>query len=421
MPLTDTYRLPVVFGTVSLVVLLSLSALVQAETKAITSEATYSMGDGETPSFAEAMVLQKAKQRALEEAGTYVESYTHVRNLDLTVDEIKTIAGGVMKTEIIEQNRELEGSGVRFYMKIRALVTTDKIEDLARRIKGGNVAEENKKVLEAYAKLDKDIEALKRQIAATRTDTDREIVLDKIREAERQFRQVRLTETALYKRLVSGEELSEQVNKAFQAKQRLKEEEQKRRDWQNRSLDHLLETLRTNGHTIMIGPPETEVRLDEPGRVWLGFLVTVKTSDELGRAIDDLERAYSGDIQGMAEEQIEKILNSLTVSLSVSLKNGAEYTSGLYTLRFRSVRSYDLKHVFREGPAKTFVRVEIPRQFIEQITSVEGRISSKAPQRSSVSDDLNRELEEELKKIKQFQPAAKLDIPKNSRSQDSLK
>ncbi|HSL02434.1 MAG TPA: TonB family protein [Nitrospiraceae bacterium] len=37
---------------------------------------------------------------------------------------------------------------------------------------------------------------------------------------------------------------------------------------------------------------------------------------------------------------------------------------------------------------------------------------AKTPQRSSVSDDLNRELEEELKKIKQFQPAAKLDIPK---------
>jgi TonB family protein len=37
---------------------------------------------------------------------------------------------------------------------------------------------------------------------------------------------------------------------------------------------------------------------------------------------------------------------------------------------------------------------------------------AKTPQRSSVSDDLDRELEEELKKIKQFQPAAKLDIPK---------
>ena len=37
---------------------------------------------------------------------------------------------------------------------------------------------------------------------------------------------------------------------------------------------------------------------------------------------------------------------------------------------------------------------------------------AKIPQRSSVSDDLNRELEEELKKVKQFQPTSKLDIPK---------
>ena len=47
-----------------------------AETKTIVSEATYTMGDGETPTFAEAMVLKKAKQTALEQAGTYLESYT---------------------------------------------------------------------------------------------------------------------------------------------------------------------------------------------------------------------------------------------------------------------------------------------------------------------------------------------------------
>ena len=44
------------------------------------------------------------------------------------------------------------------------------------------------------------------------------------------------------------------------------------------------------------------------------------------------------------------------------------------------------------------------------------------PQRSSVSDDLNRALEEELKKIKQFQPAAKLDISKEVKpSETSVK
>ncbi|MDZ4856598.1 MAG: TonB C-terminal domain-containing protein [Nitrospirota bacterium] len=47
---------------------------------------------------------------------------------------------------------------------------------------------------------------------------------------------------------------------------------------------------------------------------------------------------------------------------------------------------------------------------------------SKVPQQSTVSEDLNRELEEDLKKIKQFQPAAKLEIPKDVKpSEPSVK
>lgn len=44
---------------------------------------------------------------------------------------------------------------------------------------------------------------------------------------------------------------------------------------------------------------------------------------------------------------------------------------------------------------------------------------AKPAQRSSVSDDLNRELEEELKKIKPFQPAAKLDIPRENKPSET--
>ena len=36
------------------------------------------------------------------------------------------------------------------------------------------------------------------------------------------------------------------------------------------------------------------------------------------------------------------------------------------------------------------------------------------PQRTSISEELDRELEEELKKVKEFKPAAKLDIPKEA-------
>ena len=58
-------------------------------------------------------------------------------------------------------------------------------------------------------------------------------------------------------------------------------------------------------------------------------------------------------------------------------------------------------------PQQAAKALDIPR-----IPDVAPDPVTKIPQRSTVSDDVNRELEEELKKIKQIQPAAKLDIPK---------
>ncbi len=44
---------------------------------------------------------------------------------------------------------------------------------------------------------------------------------------------------------------------------------------------------------------------------------------------------------------------------------------------------------------------------------------AKTPQRSTVSEDLNRDLEEELKKVKQIRPAAKLEVPKEVKSSET--
>lgn len=47
-----------------------------ADTKEIISEGSYNMGDGETPTVAESRALLQAKRMAVEEAETYVESYS---------------------------------------------------------------------------------------------------------------------------------------------------------------------------------------------------------------------------------------------------------------------------------------------------------------------------------------------------------
>jgi TonB family protein len=73
-----------------------------------------------------------------------------------------------------------------------------------------------------------------------------------------------------------------------------------------------------------------------------------------------------------------------------------------------------IKSVAQPQQAAKVKPLDIPR-----VPDVTQDPVAKTPQRSSVSDDLNRELEEELKKIKQFQPTAKLDIPKEVRTSEA--
>lgn len=61
-----------------------------------------------------------------------------------------------------------------------------------------------------------------------------------------------------------------------------------------------------------------------------------------------------------------------------------------------------------QAPAK----VQVPD--LPRIPDVMPDQAVKTPQRSSISEELNRELEEELRKVKEYKPAAKLEIPKEA-------
>jgi len=195
-----------------------------ADTKVLTAEGTYTMGEGETMTFAESMALQKAKQMALEQAGTYVESYTKVQNYQLTAEEIQTITGGVLQVEVLEKTRTLIGDGLKFFVKTKATVTTDKIADLAQRIKGKNVAEEYKKLQEDYAKLGQEVERWKQLVAKAPPGPEREAALDQIREREKAFAAAQRSEESFFQRLIAGDalvreamEIKEQLDRLYQA------------------------------------------------------------------------------------------------------------------------------------------------------------------------------------------------------------
>src|SRR3990172_10653977 len=130
------------FFTLIIALFLFFPSLGFAETKEIISEGTYNMGDGETPSVAESRALLQAKRTALEQAGTYVESYTKVKNLQLTEDEIKVLSSGIMEVEILDRKRTVVGDGIHFWVQIKAKVNPDKIEEMAKRVKEKSVVED---------------------------------------------------------------------------------------------------------------------------------------------------------------------------------------------------------------------------------------------------------------------------------------
>jgi hypothetical protein len=288
---------PQLFLALPILFILAVPVSAYADTKVLTAEATYTMGDGETPSFAEAMALQKAKQMALEQAGTYVESYTKVQNYQLTADEIQTIAGGVLQVEVLDRKRELIGDGLRHYVKIKATVTTDRVQDLAQRIKGRKVGEEYKRLQEQYAQLLKEVESLKQQATKVSSGPERSAVIDQIREKEKVFTSVQRQETEFFERVFSGETL---VSKALtQLAQKEKSEQRKKA-----VATKLLQTIQEEGHIITLGEPKTHVDPQYPDEIWFWFSVTVEISPSAISALSQAARDLGGDIDGTTDESI---------------------------------------------------------------------------------------------------------------------
>lgn len=268
------------FRLVSLCVLLLASVSpAYADAKTLTADASYIMGDGETPDFAEARALQKAKQTALEEAGTYVQSYTKVQNLDLTTEEIQTVAGGVLQVEVLEKTRSLVADGLHFYTKIKTTVTTDKMEELVRHIKGKNVAEQYTQLQAEYARLSRELEDWKQRVAKTPQGRERDAALDHIREGAKAFTLVQQREGEFFEHLVSGKQLVESPSRDKEV------------------IDELVNMIVTNGYVVMVGAVQSVLVPRDSSRLSLKVPITIRVAETLHGAMSRAVEVLGGSLR----------------------------------------------------------------------------------------------------------------------------
>jgi len=115
----------IIFILFSLIIASFSPIATYAEVKVIESESTYIMGDNDSKVEARRIAIQEAQRKALELAGTYVESLTQVKNYQLTKDEIKSYTAGVIETEIVSEQMRGTTDHPEIYIKAQCKIDTD--------------------------------------------------------------------------------------------------------------------------------------------------------------------------------------------------------------------------------------------------------------------------------------------------------
>ncbi|MBI3603842.1 MAG: tetratricopeptide repeat protein [Nitrospirae bacterium] len=141
----------------------------------IVADASYVMGDSDTLAGAEENALLRAKRKAVEEAGVYIEASstdveTHAGSATLHLNQlsVRTITAAVTETDILEKRRALDGDRPSFYVKIRATVHLDMLAEAVKRLTSDEqLAAHHRQLQTENSQLKTQLESLREQLQAS--------------------------------------------------------------------------------------------------------------------------------------------------------------------------------------------------------------------------------------------------------------
>lgn len=176
-----------------------------AEEREVITTGKYVMGDLDSKKDARKLALLEAKQAALEQAGTYLKTFTKVKDYQLTEDEISSLASGLLSVTILEEKWTMEGENPAVRVKIKAVVRTDELDRQVNLMRESEGAVQDFKAMQSeLAALKKELEGLKRRAAEVGREAGKP-------EVRRELK--RKKETALSK--IDVVELVEEANRDF--------------------------------------------------------------------------------------------------------------------------------------------------------------------------------------------------------------
>ena len=162
----------------TLITMITFTSNASAEIKTYSGTGEYIMSEFETLDVAKQRAKQLAERNAQEQAGVYVDSYTKIKNAQVTDDEIITMTNGIINvTDVRYQLTPLsDGKSLTIRADIKANIDSDDINKwLDKSISERSaLSEQNKELQKANAEQEKIIADLRNQLSNVKTHYDRE-------------------------------------------------------------------------------------------------------------------------------------------------------------------------------------------------------------------------------------------------------
>ena len=124
--------------------LILIPSISTAEIKTITRTIKQPFSGSQSPDDARFAAIVKAKLEVLEEAGTYIESLTIVKDHKTEKYEISALSAGVLNAKIVSEEKYIEGNSFGIIVVAKVDIDTSILEDRVKSLI------ENKELLEKY-------------------------------------------------------------------------------------------------------------------------------------------------------------------------------------------------------------------------------------------------------------------------------
>ena len=174
-----------------LLLLLSASGILAAETKTFIREYSYQASELDSKVSCRAIALALVKRLLLEEAGTYLESETEVRNYQLTKDQITVLTAGVVRAELLNEKWD----GKTYYIQAKLEVNPKEVEQSIQKLRQDK--QKTKELEEAKIKVNallQEIEELKKKVPSAKVAQSKSVSYMK---AVNKLRAIELCERAV--------------------------------------------------------------------------------------------------------------------------------------------------------------------------------------------------------------------------------